>query len=235
MKLHWDADWRVRLKNFDAVFEPVPQPERAPTPQDENKDLSVEQPQVDAVTSSAQVPPSLSPDEFKQKFPEVTASVTINMGQNIVCHCAQNKIFISSASRFLLAGLDAASPKALFVYAGGSWISDSSKAQGDQNLCLFTLKQSLFQAKDYMSKAANESKAVAFELANADSTAPSLFRTPFKLVKFYFVLLIKYLYIFIYSIYIKYCFSERCYLKRPVLGVQLQIPLQYHCTSCWRP
>lgn len=220
------------MKNFDAVFEPVPQPERAPTPQDENKDLSVEQPQVDAVTSSAQVPPSLSPDEFKQKFPEVTASVTINMGQNIVCHCAQNKIFISSASRFLLAGLDAASPKALFVYAGGSWISDSPKAQGDQNLCLFTLKQSLFQAKDYMSKAANESKAVAFELANADSTAPSLFRTPFKLVKFYFVLFIKYLYIFIYSIHIKYCFSERCYLKRPVLGVQLRIPLRCHCTSC---
>ena len=73
-------------------------------------------------------PPSMSPEDFKEKFPELACSVTLNMGQNVVCHVAQEKVFVSCTTKFHMPGLLSSTPKVAFLYAGGNWISESNKA-----------------------------------------------------------------------------------------------------------
>ena len=131
----YDSDWRNRIKNFDSVFEVSANPEQAPPPTpavaDENLDLASETQNARVLPqSSGEAPPHMTQDEFKEKYPEVTATTSLNMGGNsIVCHYIDSgKVFLTSPTKVFVAGVDASSPKPLFTYAGGSWISDSSKA-----------------------------------------------------------------------------------------------------------
>ena len=96
-------------------------------------------------------PPSMTMEKFKEKYPDVQMTVTLNMGQNVVCQVAGGKCFLSAASTFRLVGANSSTPKPLFLYAGGSWISDNSKA------------------KDFLSKPGNEGKGVEFRLESAKS------------------------------------------------------------------
>ncbi|CAK9084942.1 Uncharacterized protein SCF082_LOCUS40266 [Durusdinium trenchii] len=141
----------------DKLLEVVSNPETAPAPcpnnNAENMDLGETRDEsTTTVASSGEAPPSMTPDEFKQKYPEVGATVSLNLGgHNVICHYVDGKAFLTSPSKILLAGLDSANPRPLFLYSGGQWISDSSKA------------------KDFLSKPANESKGVEFRLESADS------------------------------------------------------------------
>lgn len=82
-----DPDWRVRLKNFDEVFQPPsitanqsePTAQRATTA---NPDADLGEAQT-PVTSSDVDPPAMSADDFKAKFPTIVASVSINMGATV--------------------------------------------------------------------------------------------------------------------------------------------------------
>lgn len=82
-----------------------------------------ETPQEPIVGNAA--PPSMTEEVFNQKFPEIACSVTLNMGQNVICHYADGKCFLTTATKFTLVGLDGANPKPLFLFGGGSWISDA--------------------------------------------------------------------------------------------------------------
>lgn len=128
----------------------------APTPAAAEVDLSVATtgPSDQASGAECDCPPSMSADEFKQKYTEVTASVTINMGQNVLCQVAAGKCFISCATQFKLPGVLSMGAKPLFLYAGGSWLSDSNKA------------------KDFLAKAANEGKGVEFRLESSKDMVP---------------------------------------------------------------
>lgn len=149
---HWDPDWRNRLKNFDSVFSPSserPQPSQKAA----EMDLSVEQPaeNLSASPVMCEVPPSMSVEEFKKTYPETILSVTLNLGASVVCQIVEgNKVFISTSATVHLSGAQSAQAKPIFLYAGGSWVSDSNKA------------------KDWLAK--NEGKGgVEFRLESANS------------------------------------------------------------------
>ena len=144
------------MKNFDAVFQHSSTERPTPTPAAAEVDLSgpTTGPPEQAGGAECECPPSMSADEFKQKYTEVTASVTINMGQNVLCQVAAGKCFISCATQFKLPGVQSMSAKPLFLYAGGSWISDSNKA------------------KDFLAKPANEGKGVEFRLESSKDMVP---------------------------------------------------------------
>ena len=81
-------------------------------------------------------PPALTEDDFKQKYgsSEVT-TVALNVGgQNITCSLVQDKVFLSSANRTKILGASTQNAKPLFLYAGGSWIAEDSKAGVKENL-----------------------------------------------------------------------------------------------------
>jgi hypothetical protein len=149
------------LKNFDAVFSVEGQSQRpTPTTTSLEVDLAKEigEDVVKMEIQEIDTPPAMTMEKFKEKYPEVQMTVTLNMGQNVICQVAGGKCFISAASTFRLVGANSATPKPLFLYAGGSWISDSSKA------------------KDFLSKPGNEGKGVEFRLESAKSlVAWSLF------------------------------------------------------------
>ena len=85
---------------------------------------------VEAPSSACDVPPHITTDEFSTRYPEVVCSVVVSMGgPSITCHYVDNKVFIQCAAKFLLPGALSADAKPIFLYAGGSWISDSSKAR----------------------------------------------------------------------------------------------------------
>eukprot|EP00435_Cladocopium_sp_Y103_P042610 s1532_g11.t2 len=107
--------------------------------------------EVKVENQEIEAPPAMTMEKFKEKYPEVQMTVTLNMGQNVVCQVAGGKCFISAASTFRLVGANSSAPKPLFLYAGGSWISDNSKA------------------KDFLSKPGNEGKGVEFRLESAKS------------------------------------------------------------------
>ena len=165
----------MRLKNFDAIFAPgeaevAPQP----PPSAENTDLGVARNEVETVSgSSDHIPSSMTLEQFQEKYPQVTVSVTLNVGQNVTCHIVESKVFLTTASKLLIAGLDATNPKPLFLYAGGSWISDAAKASEPMRFSFVLSNLDLgfdLEARDFMSKPANENKAVEFRLENADAS-----------------------------------------------------------------
>lgn len=91
-------------------------------------DLGVEQ-QAAGRTSAVtcEIPPNMTTEEFSTKYPEITCTITVNLGQPITCHYVDQKVFITSSTKFMLPGYASSSPKPIFLYAGGTWISDSSK------------------------------------------------------------------------------------------------------------
>ena len=135
-----DPDWRVRLANFDNVFKPSSQGEApAPKPGAENADLSVEGANANATTQgsnsgagkASEPPPSMSQEDFQKAYPEptLTISLTVAGGQSITCTYAKGKVFLSSQSSMVVGGIDSSGSKPVLCYAGGSWISDSSKVR----------------------------------------------------------------------------------------------------------
>lgn len=133
---HQDPDWRVRLKNFDEVFRPSSstESERVPTQADAEVDLAKEgATATTAAKSSLHVecdpPPSLTKEEFEKKYPDIGATITLSVsGQNILCQYVDGKVFLSSATKTRAPGVASSSPTPLFLYAGGQWIGESSKA-----------------------------------------------------------------------------------------------------------
>ena len=82
-------------------------------------------------------PPALSEDNFKQKYPSAEAMtvVTLNMGngQNISCTLVGNKVFLSTGSKVTIFGAGTTNAKPLFMYAGGTWISEDAKASKEKS------------------------------------------------------------------------------------------------------
>ncbi|CAK9090490.1 unnamed protein product [Durusdinium trenchii] len=153
-----DPDWRVRLKNFDDVFKPRADARTEPTPAAAAEiDLGVEG-QAATVTHASAVsdcptPSALSKEKFEQQFPTVAATCNLNMaGQTVLCMFVDGKVFVSSPThKIRLVGVDSSNPCPIFLYSAGSWLGDSSKA------------------KDYISKAENQNKAVEFRLESGES------------------------------------------------------------------
>ncbi|CAK9069242.1 Uncharacterized protein SCF082_LOCUS34716, partial [Durusdinium trenchii] len=101
-----------------------------PNPPRGSEEVDLGKPAVENATATEveDVPPKMTAEEFKQKFPEIKISVTLNMGQNVVLHCVEGgQLFLTTAAKFRLVGVDANNPKPLLCYAGGTWISDNAK------------------------------------------------------------------------------------------------------------
>lgn len=123
----------MRLKNFDSVFQPDAggaQPN--PRPADEEHDLSSDQcvkSEVDQIGTvpSCPTPPCMSVEDFKSKHPSLDTTITINMGTNITCFLVAGKVFVSSEAKIMVPGVCSENAKPIFLYAGGSWLSESAK------------------------------------------------------------------------------------------------------------
>ena len=146
-----DPDWRTRLANFDSVFSPAGV-QNVAVANASSEDLGNEAPIAAAVapSNSCDIPPHITTEEFNTRYPEVTCSVVVSMGgQSITCHYVDNKVFIVCAALFMLPGALSDDAKPIFLYAGGSWISDSSKACcfsfGDQLFYMYFLLASFLQ------------------------------------------------------------------------------------------
>ena len=120
-------DWKVRVPNFDNVFPPGLEPK--PLVVDPKIDLGVVHPPVEPVEEETlnEPPPSMTLDEFKEKYPTVTATVSLNFGHTVTCYVCETKCFVMSGVKFKLPGLKSPDAKPAFLYAGGTWLSESSK------------------------------------------------------------------------------------------------------------
>ena len=84
----------------------------------------------------------MSEDNFKKKYPsaEAMTAVTLNMGngQTITCTLVDNKVFLSTANKVTIFGAGTTNAKPLFMYAGGTWISEDAKAFSEkETICFF--------------------------------------------------------------------------------------------------
>ena len=114
------------------MFEPGAAPP-APTARDEERDLggaaTSESGQPEPVAIAAcPVPQHMSEVKFKQDHPQVEVTLNLNMGSSITCYVVGGKVFIQSSTTVLLPGVASENSKPIFLYAGGSWISESAKA-----------------------------------------------------------------------------------------------------------
>ncbi|CAK9097291.1 unnamed protein product [Durusdinium trenchii] len=96
-----NPDWRQRLKNFDNVFAPVTNGEAgAPAPMVTSKTSADLDNQIPLVSETfCEPPPSLTSEEFQSKRPTLVATVTLSMGINVTCSVADDKVYITSASK----------------------------------------------------------------------------------------------------------------------------------------
>ncbi|CAK9003618.1 unnamed protein product [Durusdinium trenchii] len=93
-----NPDWRVRLHNFDSVFQPVSDanaaPRTAPTTSAENMDLAETNAAAKVVTPSETIreaPAGITVDQFKAKYPTLTATVVLSLQE-------QAKDFLSKSA-----------------------------------------------------------------------------------------------------------------------------------------
>lgn len=93
----------------------------------------------------------MSEDNFKQKYPSAEAMtvVTLNMGngQNITCTLVDNKVFLSTGNKVTVFGAGTTNAKPLFMYAGGTWISEDAKAMKEKKQVEHFLKHVLFEVR----------------------------------------------------------------------------------------
>ncbi|CAK9073577.1 unnamed protein product, partial [Durusdinium trenchii] len=130
-----NADWRTRLKNFDKVFDQASAASTTPpkvTKSQEAIDLSTKDATTPATETQAEgdceTPPSISHEQFTKDYPNTSATVTINLGgQQLTCHFVNDKVFLGSSQKGRLPGIASSNAKPVFAYAGGQWLSDSSK------------------------------------------------------------------------------------------------------------
>ena len=124
----------MRLKNFDSVFsQPLSSGDR-PNPQAAAADVDLAQeapaPPPAAVVTCPE-PAKMTANEFQLKYPNPDAPITLTLGAgvNITCYVVGANAFLSSQSKVILPGVQSGeTAKPLFMYAGGSWISESAKA-----------------------------------------------------------------------------------------------------------
>lgn len=130
------------------MFTPTTAAPPAPKTADETKDLGKEETEAAVAPQTVvacPVPPSMSEEEFKKQHPQVETTITLAMGTSVTCFVVGGKVFIQSAAKVLLPGVMSENSKPIFMYAGGSWISESAKAP--------RVKFSLFvqtQSQDYI-------------------------------------------------------------------------------------
>lgn len=130
----------MRLKNFDSVFCPDAADQKpSPKATDEERDLAQEikiEPEANHIGNPCSTPPSQSEEDFKTQFPTIDATITLNVGSNITCFLVGGKVFLLSPAKIILPGCHSENAKPLFMYAGGSWISESAKVSWFQtNVC----------------------------------------------------------------------------------------------------
>ena len=119
----------MRLKNFDSVFQHV-QGEEGPQPRqgDEERDLGKEAaPEAAPVAQQMIQLPGMTEGKFKETHPSTDAQVTLSVGFSVTCFVVGSKVFLQSPSKVVLPGVCSPSAKPLFMYAGGSWVSESAK------------------------------------------------------------------------------------------------------------
>ena len=130
---------------------------------------------------SCPTPPSMSQAEFEAKHKTVDATITWTMGTSITCYVVGTKIFLTSPGKVMLPGAQAENAKPLLMYAGGSWISESAKVTQIKHIHILyfsnfednsTGQQSSAQAQEFLSKAANENKAIEFRLESENAMVP---------------------------------------------------------------
>lgn len=130
--LFQDPDWRQRLQNLDAVFGNSTARVTNVNPDADLSDPNAvgQQPPPDPSSASAADASAdhLSEEEFKKKYPVVAATIsTAFVGVN--CYYTNDAVYIMSQHALKVAGAadGGTAAKPLFMYAGGSWISDSGK------------------------------------------------------------------------------------------------------------
>lgn len=130
------------------------------------KEIEPVQPEKDDPALVLQ-PSSQTAEQFAKAHPTPTATVQITLapGQNVTCAVVDDGVWLMRPTATTLKGVASAGARAMFLYAGGGWISDNAKAGR-----FFSLEADL-QAKDFISKPANENKAVEFRLSSADQMA----------------------------------------------------------------
>ena len=179
-----DADWRTRLKNFDAVFAPgaaqaeaAPRP--TPTPAAVETDLGKENPSATPlVVPDCDIPQFLTQEEFTKECPNPQATFTIAInGQNFMCSCMDKKVWLSTMNKTRIPGINSPNAKPVFLYAGGSWISDHAKARSVR--VLFLSKETMTQmnakhdeAADFIAKDVNQDKGLEFRLESQEDMVP---------------------------------------------------------------
>ena len=183
-----DPDWRVRLKNFDSIFAPCSANEKPkPKAGDEDIDLGQQETEVTVTpTKGAEpcpTPPSMSQQEFEEKHKTVDATITLTVGTSITCYVVGGKLFLTSPSKVMLPGVQAENAKPLLMYAGGVGSQSQQKqlsSNTNQYFSFFwfwrqdksTGQQSAAQAQEFLSKAANENKAIEFLLESENAMVP---------------------------------------------------------------
>ena len=136
----------MRLKNFDSVFSGSTSQDRPePKPTDAERDLAVDTPAPSGLQMSVEecpVPPKMSEADFKQKYPnlDATISLTFGVGISVTCYVVGNKAFVASPTKVMLPGvLSGENAKPIFMYAGGSWISESAKASWKKSYLIWII------------------------------------------------------------------------------------------------
>lgn len=125
------------MKNFDSIFAESSRDAaeiQVPTAADAERDLG-EAPAEPVETPDASTtcePPSMTAAEFRTKYPESASPlvVTLNLGpgQPVTCTFVDGKVYLSSTANTRILGACTANARPLFLYSGGTWISDSAKA-----------------------------------------------------------------------------------------------------------
>ena len=80
------------------------------------------------IEEDGEAPPSMTLEEFKQKHTTITATVALNLGQVVAAYVVENKVYLMSAVKFKVPSARSPDAKPVLLYAGGSWIGESSKA-----------------------------------------------------------------------------------------------------------
>lgn len=114
------------------MFAPSTSAEVAPAPAvTSNTSTDLDQVSVDTKEEAiADAPPSMTMEEFEKKHPTVLCTVSLNMGVTLTCHVVEGQAYISSSTKVSIPSLGSEHPKPIFLYSGGSWISDSGKDRG---------------------------------------------------------------------------------------------------------
>ena len=204
------------MANFDSVFAPsTGQSDSSSNVAAANAstDMDLGAQPAEGEQEAEQVPPFMSSEQFANQYPDITCSVTVNMGgQAVTCHYVDNKCFLTCGAKFKIPCVMCPDARPIFLYAGGSWISDSSKAWIKKFKRVWTKKVE-WQAKDFLSKEANINKAVEFRVEDPQGMDPERNYIDLFMSYFYLFLLISALgsavYLCLFSCSLRWCLRNQ--------------------------